>query len=443
MFLLLLAGMILALSAQPLRPGIDEVLKAQKTSIGLAGIDNFIAWNIGRPGGVAGDPSLTGSLYGNSEVIKKTLLHFESIRDDLAFLRDKVSTFINSPTAFHKCDDLLATGYFHQHLDEQLELLKNSAWTLNQVHQVMNVRGLSSRGIYELSPSELVKVFAPLPYGLGRNIDSAAGDLRFYLGNPDIDPVCNDLNQEKLNLSNEGALLRIGEYNGASYEGLDYKFIDRNEEDWKEGDYQAYKQYSRDLNQYSNLTRLTDDVIRLSSLPITQFYTAYPQHMERIRDIFRRYTGDQIPFIVNSNLKFPIKWASLYFPLFATLANIFIIASFLGGARPGDGFGETTRLAVNVKSSLLLSTPLIASLLLSLINLRWYSDPGIIRNFAGYGNFPEEKLSKFIADELEIVDPSKDLSLWIKFTMIQFFSFALVVHFWLLSARRLAIQKVS
>ncbi|MGO7770745.1 hypothetical protein ACC736_38240, partial [Rhizobium ruizarguesonis] len=48
---------------------------------------------------------------------------------------------------------------------------------------------------------------------------------------------------------NEGALLRIGEYNGASYEGLDYKFIDRNEEDWKEGDYQAYKQYSRDLNQ--------------------------------------------------------------------------------------------------------------------------------------------------------------------------------------------------
>ncbi|PDS74724.1 hypothetical protein [Rhizobium sp. L43] len=440
MILLLLAGMILALSARPLRPELDEVLKAQKTSIGLAGIDNFIAWNIGRPGGVAGDPSLTGSLYGNAEVIKNTLLHFESIRDDLAFLRDKVSTFINSPTAFQKCDDSLATSYFHQHLYEQLDLLKNSAWTLDQVHQVMNARGLSSRGIYELSPSELVKVFAPLPYGLGRDIDSAAGDLRFHLNNPDVDPVCSDLNQQKLNLRNEGALLRIGAYNGASYEGLEYKFIDRNEEDWKAGDFQAYKQYSRDLNRYNNLTRLNEDVIRLTSLPITQFYSAYPQHMERIRDIFRRYTGDQIPFIVDSNLKFPIKWASLYFPLFVTLANIFIIASFLGAAKPDDGFGEPIRLAISVKSFLLLSMPLAASLLLSLINLPWYNDPEVIRNVAGYGNFPKEKLSTFIADELGTADPSKDLSLWIKLTIIHFFSFALVVHFWLLSARRLAVR---
>jgi hypothetical protein len=98
-----LEGIILILSAPLSRPTLSEVLGWVQRMYVARELDNFIAWNIGRPGEAPGDPARTGVLHGNSELVRETLSKFDTIRKDQRKLIDLASSFFNPPTAFHNC----------------------------------------------------------------------------------------------------------------------------------------------------------------------------------------------------------------------------------------------------------------------------------------------------------------------------------------------------
>lgn len=426
--LLIIASLVFLVSAPTLRPTLEEVLRAEQARTSIDEIVGFVDSYVGRPGrgtGLIAGPGI-GDPY---TAIHTTLSNFDRIKDDITYVRELVAQFLHDPAQPHKCYQSIADINGSSKWEDQWRYLELTFTALGFAHESLKRKGLLHKRKEELSVSDLLRVFSSLPYMMGSAVDSISQRLKLFGPNE----VCMVLVQAVRQENGQSVFKELSEYSGILNDEVIFSPI-YNEFPGIKGeeraDIDAFYSILRDLFTH---IKTSDEIERLSDLPMDKFFENILVEYDRIRVVVERYAGQQLPYLNMSSVRIPIVWASVYYPLIVAIGMTIILVSSVVTAA-SDYELDKILPPFGLPGALMVSCPVVASILLAFANVRPPEDLFLTDI---YGQNRDVRISDWVAKFLNIPGARHSLRQWRYFAFAEVVSFgALIICWWLLDRRR-------